>query len=100
MKYEEILVDFNNPKTSTINKQSLQVFIEHGPICGDDLDINPKTNQRRRFEKHWFNKTMTNGERVIRKWLIYCKALDLLFCFPCMLFAEDRTNVWITGFND
>lgn len=95
----EIAMDFNNPRTWTINKNSIKMYIEHGPIYGDDAEIYPSTNNRR-FEKQWFTKTMTNGERVLRKWLIYCKTLDTLFCFPCTLFCDDRRNVWVTGFND
>lgn len=43
---------------------------------------------------------MTNGEQVHRNWLIYCKKLDSLFCFPCILFNDDRSSIWLNGFND
>ncbi|KAF5288361.1 hypothetical protein FQA39_LY15451 [Lamprigera yunnana] len=71
----EIVVDLNNPKSWSIDKNLIKMYVEHGPIHGDDLDIYPSTNNRR-FNKQWFTKTMTNGERAITNWLIYCKTLD------------------------
>ncbi|XP_039951468.1 zinc finger MYM-type protein 5-like [Bactrocera tryoni] len=70
-----------------------------GPINGDDISVYPVTNNRR-FEKKWFTRTMTNGEKVHRNWLIYCERLDSLFCFPCILFNDDRSSIWLNGFND
>ncbi|XP_076660746.1 uncharacterized protein LOC143364134 [Halictus rubicundus] len=83
----------------SVNKDTIKLYIEHGPINGDDIVMYPLTNNRR-FERKWFTRTMTNGEQVHRNWLIYCKQLDSLFCFPCTLFNDDRSSIWLSGFND
>ncbi|XP_039970214.1 zinc finger MYM-type protein 5-like [Bactrocera tryoni] len=96
---DSIEINFNNPKTWKIDKNSIKLYIEQGPINGDDISVYPVTNNRR-FEKKWFTRIMTNGEKVHRNWLIYCEQLDSLFCFPCILFNDDRSSIWLNGFND
>lgn len=95
-----IEVDFNNPTTWQVNNYTITMYVEHGPIRCDDIGRYPPTNNRR-FEKRWFTNIKKNGERIFRNWLMYCKDLDSLFCFPCKLFNDtNNNNSWTTGFND
>lgn len=44
---------------------------------------------------------MSNGEKVIRPWVIYSKKIDAVFCFSCRLFPNSKNKTSFTdGFND
>ncbi|XP_050062995.1 zinc finger MYM-type protein 1-like [Aphis gossypii] len=44
---------------------------------------------------------MSNGEKVIRPWLIYSIKMDVVFCFSCRLFPNPKNKTSFTdGFND
>lgn len=52
----------------------------------------------RHLDAKWFYKILTNGERVLRQWLLYSQSEDALFCFPCLLFGKDQHRK--TSFSD
>lgn len=43
---------------------------------------------------------LTNGEEVLRSWLIYSKQKNCVFCFACKLFSTKDTNLSREGFSD
>lgn len=93
------IIDFNDPTTWHLTNSNIQIFVQHGPELCDNLSVYPD-RENRHFDKKWFVKTMSNGEQVLRNWLIYCKRKDALFCFPCIIFGKNQ-NVWTTaGFRD
>ena len=72
-----------------------------------DLDsLNLRTSARtyddgrtRYLNKSSFFRTLINGERVRRKWLIYSESTGLVFCWVCNLFSSCHVSLTI-GFND
>lgn len=52
----------------------------------------PDSDGGRHLDAKWFYKTLTNGERVKRQWVIYSQSKDVLFCFPCLLFGKSRKS--------
>lgn len=42
----------------------------------------------RQLSKHWFYRSMPNGENVLRSWMPYSLFNDQLYCFCCRLFAS------------
>ena len=72
-------------------------MIERGPEFGRDFVPDSEEHDheegKRRLTKRWFKKTLPNGCTIPRKWLMYSKSLESIFCFPCMLFAKIKTRI-------
>ena len=67
-------------------------LIERGPDFG--IDSVPESEEGKRYlTKRWFSKTLPNGCSISRKWLLYSKRSESIFCFPCMLFAKKKTSI-------
>ena len=45
---------------------------------------------KRRFTQFHYFRTMENGEKIKRSWLIYSSLKDAIFCFCCELFRSDN----------
>jgi len=61
--------------------------------------------QTRQLTKYWFYKHLPNGEKILRKWMVYSPSKKCLFCFCCRLFAvhDDQgadISKFITGFHN
>uniref|UniRef100_A0A8C5EZQ7 TTF-type domain-containing protein n=1 Tax=Gopherus evgoodei TaxID=1825980 RepID=A0A8C5EZQ7_9SAUR len=50
------------------------------------ISIEPN-EERRRFTSTHFYRTMENGEKIRRSWLMYSVQKDAIFCFCCKLFG-------------
>nr|XP_047143104.1 52 kDa repressor of the inhibitor of the protein kinase-like [Hydra vulgaris] len=48
----------------------------------------PRDQKERKFPTYIFLEEQRNGEKVIRDWLVWSKAVASLFCFPCSLFGS------------
>ncbi|XP_065654761.1 zinc finger MYM-type protein 5-like [Hydra vulgaris] len=47
-----------------------------------------------------FKRVLPNGDIVDRDWLVYFPAKTCVFCFPCILFSSDRSQLPSSGFKD
>ena len=66
------------------------LMIEKGPIRHDNFQY-PKDENNRYFYSSCYQRTLSNGEKHDRRWLVYSKDLDKVYCFCCKLFSS--TNV-------
>ncbi|XP_022165596.1 zinc finger MYM-type protein 1-like [Myzus persicae] len=59
-------------------------------------------NPPRKFTSYHFYRTMSNGERVDREWLIYSNKKDCVYCFCCKLFLKKNctSGLSLNGIND
>jgi len=48
--------------------------------------------QTRRLTREWFFKTLPNGERMLRSWMVYSPSKETLCCFCCKLFQTEVTQ--------
>lgn len=46
----------------------------------------------RKLTKEWFYKPLSNGEKVLRTWLVYSPLKQSLYCFSCKLFGNSGSN--------
>ena len=87
-------IDINNPESWLPIRDSVRcALVTRGPDQGIEADFNQSASEDgRHFTKDWFYKQMPNGENVRRTWLIYSAAKGACFCFPCILFAKERST--------
>ena len=45
-----------------------------------------------------FKRVLSNGDIVDRNWLVYSPTKTRVFCFSCLLFSSDRSQLSGTGF--
>ena len=66
------------------------LMIEKGLIRHDNFQY-PKDENNRYFYSSCYQRTLSNGKKHDRRWLVYSKDLDKVYCFCCKLFGS--TNV-------
>ena len=44
------------------------------------------------LSKKWFYKTLKNGDKVLRLWLLYSNSHSGLYCYCCKLFQSRNNN--------
>jgi hypothetical protein len=85
-----------------IDSKLRDLLVEKGPIRHNDSEF-PKDGNSRHFSTTYYTRTLPNGEKHDRKWLVYSNELDSIFCFCCKLFnlesctnqlANQGTNDW------
>ncbi|KAM2393010.1 hypothetical protein ACFX1X_036418 [Malus domestica] len=85
-----------------LNVEMRDLLIENGPIRETNFTY-PKDKLSRKFSSHYYGRKLRTGEIYDRKWLVYSKELDKVFCFCCKLFktiapkselAKDGISDW------
>ena len=56
----------------------------------------PKDENNRHFSSFYYQKVMPNGEKYDRRWLVYSKDLDKVYCFCYKLFCS-KSNACIAN---
>ncbi|KAG6716978.1 hypothetical protein I3842_04G075100, partial [Carya illinoinensis] len=78
------------------------LFVENGPIRYNDINFSKDENSRH-FSTTYYIRNLSNGEKHDRKWLVYSKDLNIVFCFCFKLFnsklsisqlANEGTDEW------
>ena len=59
-------------------------IVRAGPAPMEDRYF-PRDEQRRHFSKLHYYRETANGEKLLRRWLVYSPSADKVFCFCCKL---------------
>ncbi|CAI6376818.1 unnamed protein product [Macrosiphum euphorbiae] len=98
-------IDLSDPGYWPNLSDKLRILIVEKKPFHVDRNYNfPLNDERRSFEGKWFYKTIKNGEKIRRQWLIYSISKDAIYCFPCLLFSKKNkirtSSFWDGGFSD
>ena len=74
-----------------IDTKLRDLLVERSPIRDNDI-IFPKGDDTRHFSTIHHTRILSNREKHDRKWLVYSKNMDQVFCFCCKLFESKRTG--------
>lgn len=71
-------------------------FVDTVQRSGDKIK-----GKSRHFHSEWFYKALPNGEKVLRKWMVYSPIKKSLYCFCCKLFFRHHQTKqsFVNGFN-
>ena len=72
---------------------------KEGPFAFNHRTIEVGGNtklERRSVSKQWFYKILKNGDKILRRWLLYSKKESGLYCFCCKLFHFTGNVLFVT----
>ncbi|CAA7027641.1 unnamed protein product [Microthlaspi erraticum] len=96
-------VDMDDPGNwGEIDQKMRDFLVEKGPPTRQPAGYPYPRDGIRCFTHSWYTRKMSNGEKQDRRWLVYSKSKDKIFCFCCKLFTQE-TNPPIlvtTGYGD
>ncbi|XP_029054570.2 zinc finger MYM-type protein 1-like [Osmia bicornis bicornis] len=100
-KEENRNFDTEDPSTWPIERtqQTVNLIVQHGPVQVNQFNF-PKNKNKRSFSATYFTRILANGQRKARRWLIYSKSKDKVYCFACKLFSITDVSLGTDGFCD
>lgn len=97
------IIDPEDPAKWLINLSDADrtLIVKNGPPA-PLLKYNFPTDDRgRKFTAFYYDRVLSNGEKVRRNWLTYSRSVNAVFCVCCKLFdLVKKSSLSSEGFND
>ena len=92
--YADIDLDFYDPgKWKNVSSNLRDLIVEKGPIRDIISNLGfPKDENSKHFFTIHYTRILANGEKYDRRWLVYSKELNKIFCFCCKLFSKSHLS--------
>lgn len=75
-------------------------IVRRGPFkVASDFNF-PKETDGRAFHSSLLYRTLSNGEKITRSWLVYSEQKNAVFCFACKLFSSEAIKLTSEGHSD
>ncbi|KAL4119436.1 hypothetical protein QTP88_012245 [Uroleucon formosanum] len=86
---------------SFLTSKQIDYIVVTGPEIFTEFSSIQLDHEKRHFSEIHFYRHLSNGEKLVRRWLIYSKSTGKIFCFCCKLFDRTpKSNLAICGFSD
>jgi hypothetical protein len=95
-------IDIYDPRVwDSLDSKLRDILIMNVPIRDSNINF-PKDNFNRGFSTYYFQQKLRNREIIDRKWLVYSKDLNKVFCFCCKVVRQvcSRSQIATVGVDD
>ncbi|XP_050387189.1 uncharacterized protein LOC126803423 [Argentina anserina] len=85
-------VNIYDPRVwDSLDEKMRDLLVEKGHVREANINF-PKDKHNRGFSTYYYDRKLRNGQLSDRKWLVYSKELNKVFCFCCKVVRQARSK--------